>query len=237
METCKGIILKTTNYSDTQKIIHVYSLEKGYLSFISPSSIFKRKHRPVHLLQIVEIEYFENAQGSLHKLRSSTAISNLPSLYFDIFKMNILLLWGEILNLLLRNEGKNEALFQFIAHSLEYLNTTKEDTANFNLFFLYRLPALLGYRIDTQSWQEGYVFDINNGSFRASETSTPYISGPNTARIIHRIFTCEVGEIGEIPLNRQARNILLDVILLFFSIHLNIDFNIKSIRVIREIFS
>lgn len=237
MEICKGIILKTTHYSDTQKIIHVYSQEKGYLSFISPSSIFKRKHHPVHLMQIAEIEYFENAKGGLHKLRSSTALSNLPSLYFDIFKMNILLLWGEILNLLLKNEGKNEALFEFITYSLEYLNATQQDTANFNLFFLYRLPGFLGYQINTQSWQEGYIFDINNGSFCASETSTPYISGPNTARIIHRICTCEVSDIGEIPLNRQARNILLDVILLFFSIHLNINFNIKSIQVIREIFS
>ncbi len=237
MEICKGIILKTTNYSDTQNIIHVYSQEKGYLSFISPSVIFKRKHRPVQLMQIAEIEYAENTQGGLHKLRSSTAVSGLSSLYFDIFKMNILLLWGEILNLLLKNEAKNEALFEFISHSLEYLNATQQDTANFNLFFLYRLPEFLGYRIDTRSWQEGYIFDLGNGNFCSPDTSASCISGPNTARIIHRLCTCEVSGISNIPLNRHARNILLDVILLFFSTHLNVNFNIKSIRVIREVFS
>ena len=43
MECCKAIILKKNNYSDTQTIIHAYSLEKGYLSLISPSFFFKRK--------------------------------------------------------------------------------------------------------------------------------------------------------------------------------------------------
>lgn len=237
METCRGIILKTANYSDTQKIIHVYSLEKGYLSFISPASVFTRKRDSVRLLQISEIEYYSNAHGGLCKLRSTAVTSSLLALYSDIFKMNILLLWGEILDLLLKNEGKNEGLFQFIVYSLEYLNATKEDAANFNLFFLYRLPGLLGYRIDTQSWRDGYFFDISNGIFCASEPSSPYVSGPNTARFIHRICTCNTDEIGKIQLNRRGRNILLDVILLFFSVHLNIDTNIKSIRIIREVFS
>lgn len=237
METCKAVILRTIPYSDTQKIIQVYSLEKGYFSLISPSSLFKRKNSPLHPMQITEIEYFENETGGLYKLRSGWPVANLPNLYFDIFKMNILLLWGEILNLVLKNEGKNENLFQFISQSLEYLNSTRKDIANFNLFFLYRLASLLGYKINTDTWQEGHVFNIHDGNFCAPGSSIFPVSGPNTARIIYRLCTCEVDELRDIPLNREARNILLDIILLFFSIHLNINFNIKSIQVIREVFS
>lgn len=237
MEVCKAIILKTINYTDTQKIIHVYSFEKGYLSLITPSVIFKRKSAPVHLMQITEIEYFANEKGSLHKLRTASPIHNLSNLYFDIFKMNIILLWGEILDLILRNEEKNDHLFDFIVHSVEYLNSTQNDTGNFNLFFLYRLAGLIGFHINTASWQEGYVFNISDGSFYPTDNNTPYISGPNTAKIIYRLCTCEVHEIKDISLNRQARNILLDIILLFYSTHLNINFNIKSIQVIREIFA
>ena len=50
METCRGIILNTVPFSDTQKIIHLYAKEKGYLSMLSPSSVFKRKNAPLHLL-------------------------------------------------------------------------------------------------------------------------------------------------------------------------------------------
>lgn len=236
MELCKAIILKTVNYSDTQKIIHAYSLEKGYISLISPSTIFKRKNTPVHLMQISEIEYFENEKSNFHKLRTVSPLINLPNLYFDVVKMNIILLWGEILNLILKNEGKNEDLYEFIAHSVEYLNSISSGIGNFNLFFLYRLAGLIGFRIDATSWQEGFVFNINDGTFYPSSQDTPYISGPNTAKIIHLLCTCEIHALSKIPLDRQSRNILLDIILLFFSTHLNINFNIKSIQVIREVF-
>lgn len=237
MEICRAIILKQTYYTDAQKIIRVYSRDKGYLSFITPSIIFKRKNNPIHLLQISEIEYSRNEKGELHKLRSISPQVNLPHLYFDIFKMNIILLWGEILDLILRHEEKNDNLFDFITQSIEYLNTTREDVANFNLFFLYRLAGFIGFHIDTTTWQEGYVFDTANGTFHTAQENTPYLSGPNTAMVIYRLCTCTLDELKNIPLNRQSRNILLDIILMFYSLHLNTNFNIKSIQVIREIFS
>ena len=83
--------------------------------------------------------------------------------------MNILLLWGEILNLILKNEGKNEELFDYLTHSIEYLNSTHNDIGNFNLYFLYRLAGFIGFRINTSSWQENYVFNINDGSFYPSD--------------------------------------------------------------------
>ena len=236
METCQAIILKITPYSDTQRIVHLYSKERGYLSMISPAFVFKRKDNPLHLLQITEITYFENPKSDLHKLKSATPLINLPNLCFDIFKMNILLLWGEVLSLILRNEGKNEALFEYLLHSVEYLNAAEGDAGNFNLFFLYRLAAPLGFRIDAASWQPGAVFNARDGKFYLPTETTAAISGPNTARIIHRLCTCPVEEVKAIPLNRAARNILIDIILAFYRIHLNIDFNVKSIHVLREIF-
>ncbi len=237
MTVCQGFVLKCVNYSDTQRIVHLYTQERGMLSMISPASVFKRKSQPVLLLQIVEVEYEENDRGGLHKLKSASVIANLSDVYFDIYKMNILLLWGEILYLMLRNEGRNGKLFEFVARSVEYLNISREDVANFNLFFLYRLASPMGFRIDAESWREGHVFHAGDGCFHAPESGTPCISGPNTAKIIHRLCTCEVEDLKGIPLNREARNILLDVILTFYSIHLNIDFRVKSIRVIREIFA
>ncbi len=236
MELVKAIILKTSQYTDTQKIIHVYSLEKGALSFISPSFVFKRKNQPIQLMQLVEIEYFVNEKGGLHKLRTISPLINLPALYSDIFRMNILLLWSEILHLILRQEGKNEVLFHYISRSAEYLNTTQRDIANFNLLFLYRLAGPLGFHINTSTWQEGYVFDIQEGHFCPPDIVRPYLTGPHTAKVIYQLCTCETGKLKDIPLNREARNILLDVVLLFYSIHLNLNFNIRSIQIIREVF-
>lgn len=236
MRVVKAIILKVVNYSETQKIIHVYSKEMGYLSFISPSFIFKKKNTVIHTMQLVEIEFFYNEKSNLHKLKTSYPIVNTSNIYFDIYKMNIVLLWSEILNLVLNNEERNEDLFDFIFQSVEYLNSSQQDVANFNLFFLYRLPSLIGFSINTISWSEGFVFNIHNGHFCATDASVSHISGPNTAKIIYQLCSCKVDELKEIPLNRQSRSILLDIIILFLSTHLNTDLNIKSIQVIREVF-
>lgn len=236
MEVVQAIVLKTFQFSDNQKIVRAFSKEKGYLSFITPSSFFKKKNCTVHLMQVVEAEIFYTEKSSLYKLKSVTSLANLSAVYFDIYKMNIALLWGEVLDLILRNEQKNTDLFDFIFQSLEYLNTATKDVANFNLFFLYRLTTLIGFKIDTSAYEEGYVLDINGGIFIPSGGRDTYVSGPNAAQIIHKLCTCQVEELGDIPLDRKSRSILLDIILLFLSIHLNTDFNIKSIRVIREVF-
>lgn len=236
-EVCTGIVLKTSGYSDTLKIIHLYSKEKGYLSMIAPSALFKRKTKPLHLLQTIEVEYLPNDRGGLHRLKLAETLANLPNLYMNVIKMNILLLWGEILNTILRDEGTNESLFQYITRSVDYLNSSDGDAGNFNLCFLYRLTLPLGYRINTDTWQEGYLFNITDGSFYPADTVAPCVSGPNTARAIHTLCTCPIEALCDIPLNRSARNILLDVILLFYQHHLNLSFNSKALKVIREIFS
>ena len=236
MELCKAIILKTSHYSDTQKMVYAYSQEKGYITFISSSFLFRQKKQPIQLMQISEIEYIENAKTGIHKLQTISPLYASPNIYFDIIKMNILLLWGEVLHLILRHEEKNETLFQFITESIEYLNETTQGIGNFNLLFFYRLSGIIGYRIQTDSWQAGYLFNVQDGCFYPSGQQHGEISGPNTAHIIYKLCTGSIQEIMEIPLNQHSRNILLDIVLLYFSGHLNINFNIKSINVIREVF-
>lgn len=236
MEVVKAVILKIINYSDTQKIIQTFSKEKGYCSFISPAFVFKKKDFLANYMQVAEIEYYENIKSNLHKLKSFSLLVNGSQIYYDIYKMNIALLWSEILSLLLKQEQKNEALFDFLVRSVEYLNSTEEQVANFNLFFLYRLPALIGFKINTDTYEPGSVFNINDGNFCMPENNSLYVSGPNAAKTIYTLCTCRVEDLKNIPLNQESRSILIDIILLFFSIHLSLDFNVKSIRVLREVF-
>ena len=239
METVTGVILKTQDYTDNQKIVCVFSKERGYLTLISPSFVFKRNNnsRTAVCMQIAEIELYENFRGGFHKLRTLSPLVNNAAVCLNVYKMNIALLWSEILNLLLRKEPKNDALFDFIRYSVEYLNGTDGDIANFNLFFLYRLAALMGFRINTETYAEGALFNINDGNFVAPGIGAASISGPNAAKAIYRLCTCQVEELKAIPLDRQSRSMLLDIVLLFFGIHLNLDFNVKSIKVLREIFN
>lgn len=237
MDVAKAIVLKSINYSDTQKIIYTYTKEDGYLTFITPAFTFKKKNNGLSCMQVVEIEFIRSEKSSLHKIKTISPFVNTSGIYFDIYKMNIALLWSEILTIILKNEQKNEDLFNFIVESVEYLNSAQTDTANFNLFFLYRLVTLIGFNINTSGYSQGSLFNPQDGSFYPPESKALHISGPNTARIIHDLCTCKLEEVKKIPLNRQSRVILLDIILYYIGIHLNTNLNIKSIQVLREVFS
>ena len=126
METVTGVILKTQDYTDNQKIVSVFSKERGYMTFMAPSFVFKRNNsRTAVCMQIAEIELYENTRGGLHKLKTMIPVVHNAAVYLDVYKMNIALLWSEVLNLLLKKEPKNDALFDFIRYSVEYLNTTE----------------------------------------------------------------------------------------------------------------
>ena len=238
MHTVKAIILKSIPHSEQQQILHVYSEERGYMQMITPLALFKRKaNASAQCMQIVEIEFIPNERGGLHKLKSFSPLVNTSAIYFDVYKMNIALLWGEILDLTLRHSDPNEALFEYIRYSVEYLNTSREDIANFNLLFLFRLSKLMGFGIDNDSYRPDHVFNINDGCFYPTSTPENYCTGPHSAKIIHELCTTPLDSLKNIPLNQQSRKILLDIALLFLGFHLNLDFNTKSIRVIREIFS
>lgn len=236
MEVTHAVVLKVSDYSDTQRIIYTFSKEKGYLSFIAPAFFFKKKNTTVAVMQVVEVEYFEQGEKELRRVKQLHPVQPNSSVYFDIYKMNIALLWGEVLNLVLKKETRNEDLYDYLQHAAGYLNAAHEGVANFNLFFLYRLASFLGFRINTDSYSEGFVFDLNSGNFIPSETGSGYVSGPNSARTIHKLCSSQLETLKDIVLDRKSRGILLDLIILFYSIHLNINFNIKSIKVIREIF-
>lgn len=230
--------MKSIPHSEQQHILYVYSAERGYMQFITPMSLFKRKNNlSVQCMQIVEIEYFPNERGGLHKLKSVSLLVNTSAIYFDVFKMNIALLWGEILHLALRHSDPNEELFAYLRYSVEYLNASENDVANFNLLFLFRLGKILGFGIDDSTYGPDHVFSINDGCFYPTGVPETYCTGPHSAKIIHEFCTCPMEELKNIPLNQQGRKILLDIALLFLGFHLNLDFNTKSIRVIREIFS
>ncbi|MDR0765400.1 MAG: DNA repair protein RecO C-terminal domain-containing protein [Odoribacteraceae bacterium] len=235
MEVVNAIVLKNARFVERQRVIHLFSLERGFLSMITPSLAGKREGTRV--MEVAEVEYAGGTRGGLYSLRSARTTVNTNAISLDVFKMNIALLWGEALCLLLRHEGKNKALYDYLCRSVEYLNAAGDDAANFNLFFFYRLCDLLGLRVDASSYREGYFFDPRQGRFCPSPSPAGGTVGPRAAGIICRLCVDPLSSVGDIPLSRQGRAMLLDVVFSFIGYHLDVNFDTKSIRVIREVFS
>lgn len=238
MQTVKAVILKSVPYTEQQQIVQAYSGERGFMEFITPVPQFRRKKLlSTQCMQVVEIEYLPNERGGLHKLRSIAPLADTSAVYFSVVKMNIALLWGEVLSLTLRHAEPSEQLFEYVRYSVEYLGASQEDIANFNLLFLFRLGRVMGFGINLDSYEEGRLFHVDDACFHPPGEAGRYCAGPRSSAVIHALCSSPLEELKAIPLNQESRRILLDIALLYLGYHLNLDFNTRAIRVIREIFS
>lgn len=236
MKVVEAIVIKIVPYNDTQRIVRTFTKESGYLSFIVPAFLIKKRGEQMHPLQILEIEFEPNERTSFQKMKSAIPLYVSHALYFDIVKMNIALLWAEYLELILRSEKQNEALYNYLSTSITYLDHLEEGIGNYNLYFLYRLTTLVGFKIDALSYHDGHIFNLENGRFYPPTSGKEAIAGPNAARIVYQLISHPLDQLNNIRLNRQCRSILLDIITGYFSLHLNTDFHTKGMEVIRSVF-
>ena len=72
-------------------------------------------------------------------------LSPLPSLLSDPSKLAIGLFVCEFLYHALRDEQRNEPLFDYVRTSIEWLDGRERDFANFHLVFLMHLSRFLGF--------------------------------------------------------------------------------------------
>jgi DNA repair protein RecO (recombination protein O) len=238
MEVANAIVLQAVPYLERQRIARLFSRERGFLSMITPATASRRMDGGAfRAMQIVEVEYAASTRGGLHGLRSIRPSRATNAIGLDIVKMNVALLWGEVLYPVLRDEPRNEPLHDYLRRSVEYLDAAGSDVANFNLFFLYRLCGLLGIRVDTSTFRPGYLFHPRDGRFCPPGVPSAAIVGPRAAAAIYRLCHDPLETAGEIPLNREGRGLLLDTVLSFIGYHLHVNLDTKGVRVLREVFA
>lgn len=238
MERVEAIILKSTPYLEEQRIVRVFSARQGALSLItSPDGFRKKTQHTLSCLQVSEVVFRRSARGDLHRMISCQPADTPSQLHYDVRKMTIAQLWGEVLCQVLSHEQQNDSLYDFLRHSIAYLERSENDTANFNLQFLFRLCGMMGFRIDTDTYMEEALFDLRDGRFYPpGDNVASHRIGPHASRVIHRLCSSPTGAIADIPLNRESRSTLLDIALHFLGYHLNLDLHSRALGVIREMF-
>ena len=108
MEVVNAVVLKNSRFVERQRILYLFSLERGFLSMITPS--FSSKREGTRVMEVVEVEYAGRARGDLYSLKSTRPTLDTNAISLDVFKMNIALLWGEALWLILRHEEQKGAV-------------------------------------------------------------------------------------------------------------------------------
>ena len=236
----EGIVLHGIKYGDSGRIVTVYTEAFGRCSFILQGIHTKKSANKANLLQplfLLEMEVDHRQGRELQRAREIKIRHPYQAVPYDIVKSSQAFFLAEVLYKVLKEEEARVDLFQFLSHSFQILDLIQEEVANFHLAFMIQLTRYMGFAPTNNYEEENIFFDMVSGSFVKSIPPHPYYLAPDESLILSKILTVSYEEIKNIALTATLRNLLLKKMIDYFSLHLGIRLQIKSLDVLRELFT
>lgn len=235
----RGIVFHHLKYSDTSLIATIYTEASGRKSFLI-KGVYRHKaqvkpgfFQPLTLLQM---EMSISAKRELQRIKEISPSPILTNLYSNVNKQAIVYFIAEVLYKTVKEEEPNPALFEFLDHSIQYLDVSETNVANFHLVFLAQLSRFLGFfPLDNYS-ETDILFDTLNGSFVPEIMTNEFTFGKRISARFHELINLNFENAGSISLNRTERVELLEILLELYRLHLHGHLNIQSLQVLKELF-
>ncbi len=233
----EAIVLHALKYGERQMIADMFTREHGRLSFILPAPRSERskiKKQYLQALTLLQLECDVRQQMQLQKIRDAALLIPLPSLYSDARKLSIGLFVAEFLYHALRDEQRNEPLFDYIRSAVEWLDGAPDGYANFHLVFLMRTARFLGFfpNLDTR----GDYFDLRAASFCPAPPLHADFLMPQEAGRILLLMRMDFPTMHLFRLNRMERNRILEILLLYYRLHVPGFPELRSVSVLKELY-
>ncbi len=244
-EHISGIVLGTVKHSDRHNVTSIYTRERGRLAFLSPAGSSKSSRQAAARLQplgIVEAEANISPTKDLHVLSSILPIKVWKTLYYDPFKSSVIMFLSEFLSKLLREAPSEPRLWDFIANSLSILDATENRTAaaNFHITFLVSLSFMMGIQPDVSEYRDGMEFDMKSGSlvypFSAISSNGIRLDS-NSTSFLPTLLRINYANARHFRFSGKERSELIDRILKYYGLHFPGSDNLKSLDIMKEIFS
>jgi DNA repair protein RecO (recombination protein O) len=211
----KGIVLHPIKHGDSGLISHIYTESYGRQSFVI-YGVRKRKTKAnvylFHPLSLLEIEIDFKENRNLQRIIEAKSTHIFNNIYIDIRRSTIAQFIGEILYKNIKESEPNYRLFDFLFNSVQLLDLTSEGVENFHLIFLLHLSKFLGF--------------FPNDEIRDKFKGDGEIS----------LLNVSLSELGSINISNRSRQEILNEILKFYEEQMTGVGNVKSLKILRELF-
>ena len=233
----RAIVLSSKRFKDSDLIVSCFTSEHGRVSYILKGILKSKKGklRPAFFqpFTLLEIEASHKDSRSLQYIKEARIYQPTNSLHSDQIKRAIALFLSEVLYAVLRVEEKQEDLYNFIETMIIWFET--HDTySSFHLIFLLELTKYLGFYPDINP--DDKFFDLLEGKSGDKETGLYCLSGENLTTL-KKALGIKFDRDKELYLSMPQKRNLLDMILLYFKVHLDGFKEPKSLTVLNEVFT
>lgn len=233
----EGLILRGIRYGDSSLILKIFTREAGSQSFIASVSKKARGKglqssilQPLHAIEGVAQR---SPKSELLRLKEAQLLFHYRALRQDPVKNCLALFLVEVLQYVLREEGSQPALLDYLIRGLQELDQTEKPVGHFHLVFLMRLLDHLG--VAPPGTGKGPYLDLQEGTFRADEALHPHWIQGITLENWRHLQALPFGQWAAFRVNARERQELLSALLDYFRLHVQDFGELQSRQVLREV--
>ncbi len=240
IDKIRGIVLHQIKYTDSGIIVRFFTREAGGISVMVKGMRKGKAGKKNVFFQpmfILDMEVYNKDSRGLQLLKEYTPSFLACGLRDDIRKSCVAIFLGEVLSAVIRDEGVNPALYDFLERSVLYFDEASGSFSNFHISFLARLCGYLGFAPHKMEEDDNLFFDLVDGRFTVLPPPHGGYADSDISNLLSRFFFCSFDEAREIALNGKQRDDILDTLLKYYEVHTPMMKKINSLEVMKEVFS
>lgn len=215
----RGVVFRFTRYGESSIIVNIFTEAFGLQSYMVNSVRSKSSKSKIALFQpltMLELVVYHKENASILRIKEVKCLHPYQNLNQDIRKSTIAMFINEVVNKSIKEESHAMELCDFLIRSLVVLDTAEENTENFHLIFLILLSRHLGF-----------------GPQQRQEILGGRLLDPAEEALLQDLIESDY-QTKLVMTNTQRRNIL-DLLLHFYSLHIDTFGELKSLQVLREV--
>ena len=235
-----AVVISTIKYGDSSLIALCYCEQIGLKSFLLKGILSSKKGRikkslfqPLSLITL-NVNVKNDTSESLLFIKEAKIYCPIQNIYLNVKKNTVVLFLTEILMKVLKEEGDpNPTLFSFLEHAILQLEE-KIFSSLFHLKFLIDLTSYIGFYPNISNYCDP-CFDMENGCFCLRTDSKKIIIGKEL-ELFKALIGTNFDRILDISVTSATKIKLLNLILDYYSLHMQKFSKIKSLPILHEVF-
>ena len=231
----KAIVISSLKYQEKSLIVKCFTLSDGLKSYFVRDAFSSRKSNQkiayFQPLTILEIEAIHKNKGTLESFKEIKVATPFHSIHSDVVKSTIVMFVSEILNTSIQEEEKNESLFNFLETAMHWLDNHNE-ISNFHLILLLEITKYLGFYPDTSNIENKF-FEMTEGVFSPFHAISSLTE--HETNLFKRLIDLKFDN-NQKSFHVIERQLLLKILIDYYSFHLDGFRKPKSLEVLKEVF-
>ena len=232
----KAIVISSLKYQEKSLIVKCFTQSDGLKSYFvrNAFSSGKTSQKIAYFqpLTILEIEAVHKNKGALENFKEIKVASPFHSVHSDVFKSTIVMFISEILHHSIHEEEKNENLFDFLETALHWLDNHNE-IANFHLILMLETTKYLGFYPDVSEMDLNF-FEMTEGVFSPLHAVSSL--SEHETNLFKKLIALKFDNSQKV-FHVTERQILLKILIEYYTLHLDGFKKPKSLDVLKEIFA